>query len=526
MCNQKASYNSILFLALTVILLVSSIGCDTVKSTDYDFSAGTTSFYASWGTHINETIPVYDTSSEYQFNIVEFTGPDWYGDGLQIDQVNHSWSWDIGIDSAYISNFTIVIEVAERGIGGNYFAKIVDTAFFTIQTLGYAIHIDKIKNQLQGHMAEVSINLDSKLLPTEMSYNLIGGFDFLIAYDASVLTATQALPGALIDNDKFEYFTYRFGANGNCGGSCPSGLIRIVAMRETNDGITNDCHITSPGELAKIDFLVTSDYNLECQHTAIRFFWLDCGDNTLSDESGYWLNLGLEVIDFENNPVTDPIEYGYTGPAADCYDTVFKNDEVVKNSPIGSIAFYNGGIEIICKDTILDRGDVNYNGIPYEIADAVVFTNYFIEGFTAFMIDVEGQTEATEINGDGIPLTVADFLYLVRVIVGDASPMPQPTPNAYACFSKVDTDLLVESNVDLGAALFVINGNIYPTLANDAVNMELKYGHDGGKTRALVWSADGSSFSNGAILNINGGTLDSVGVAEYNGTTVECTSPQ
>ena len=37
--------------------------------------------------------------------------------------------------------------------------------------------------------------------------------------------------------------------------------------------------------------------------------------------------------------------------------------------------FYNGGVDIICTDEIDAAGDVNVNGIAYEIADAVMFTN-------------------------------------------------------------------------------------------------------------------------------------------------------
>jgi len=94
---------------------------------------------------------------------------------------------------------------------------------------GPMIKIEKIHNSLQGHYEFVSITTENGTLP-------MGGFDFLIAYDASALTFMEATPGQLLEDCGWEYFTYRFGSQGNCGGPCPSGLLRIVAIAEVNNG--------------------------------------------------------------------------------------------------------------------------------------------------------------------------------------------------------------------------------------------------------------------------------------------------
>jgi len=49
-----------------------------------------------------------------------------------------------------------------------------------------------------------------------------------------------------------------------------------------------------------------------------------------------------------------------------------------KVQPIRFVDFWNGGIDIACSDSIDARGDVNLNGIANEIADAVIYTNYFL----------------------------------------------------------------------------------------------------------------------------------------------------
>ena len=82
----------------------------------------------------------------------------------------------------------------------------------------------------------------------------------------------------------WEYFTYRYGADGNCSGGCPSGLLRVVGIAETNNGANHPTCYTPAGEftLFSMDFLVSDDRTLECQYVPIRFFWMDCGDNSIS----------------------------------------------------------------------------------------------------------------------------------------------------------------------------------------------------------------------------------------------------
>jgi hypothetical protein len=57
--------------------------------------------------------------------------------------------------------------------------------------------------------------------------------------------------------------------------------------------------------------------------------------------------------------------------------------------------------------------------IGYEIADAVLFSNYFIRGLPVFTINQAGQVAASDVNADGLVLTVADLVYLIRAVVGD-----------------------------------------------------------------------------------------------------------
>lgn len=461
--------------------------------------------------------------SALSYSLVSFDGPTYYGTGFNLDANTGEWTWDIGDNVDYLGDFTLCIAASDGAeICPPCNVTNADTACYKIHVSGFTIWIEKVHDQLQGHYTTASIYLDSAFVPAGFTSDLIGGFDFLIAYDASALTFTQATPGALIDSGAFEYFTYRFGPFGNCGSGCPSGMLRVVGLRETNNGATNPNHVAGPGELVVLHFFVTNDRTLNCMFVPIRFYWLDCADNVMASENGNLLYLGLKVFDFLGNEITDPDVYGMTGPADSCFVTVYNDTGGVKNAPLGAIIFRNGGIDIICSDSIDARGDINLNGIPNEIGDAVVFTNYFISGLAAFTINLEGQIAATEVNGDGIPLSVADLVYLIRVIVGDALPYAKVTPGTVAEFYSNGKDVTVKTPVDIGGALFVFDGEVTPMLANDARDMELKYATVDGMTRVLVYSMERGRLTSGSVLTLSGeATLISVEAATYYGSILE-----
>jgi hypothetical protein len=254
--------------------------------------------------------------------------------------------------------------------------------------------------------------------------------------------------------------------------------------------------------------MVSNDRTLECQYVPIRFFWMDCGDNTIA----YHSSTSLDDLSIEAG-VSDKV-FAYGVPPTEITDSTilsyptyygWQNIEECqplpgKPAPIRFVNFYNGGIDIVCADSIDARGDINLNGISNEIADAVVFTNYFIYGLAAFTVDVpnkpEGQIAATDVNADGIVLSVADLVYLIRVIVGDALPYPKLAPAGDINFTLIDNKLTTEA--ELGAALFVFDGNVAVSAAG---GFEIKSDYVNGQTRTLVYSMDAGVTISGNVLN-------------------------
>lgn len=160
-------------------------------------------------------------------------------------------------------------------------------------------------------------------------------------------------------------------------------------------------------------------------------------------------------------------------------------------------------------------GDININGLPYEIGDAVVFMNYFM-GETEFN---RRQYANSDCNRDGAQATIADLVYLLRVITHDtimaAPPLMWPQPEASLNPGAPQRDLgrcdiIVESEVALGGAAFeiIFNGNdIQPQavmLDSAAAYMQLSYTIRDNRLLVTVvnWDAGNSSFAKGRLLSV------------------------
>ncbi len=400
-----------------------------------------------------------------------------------------------------------------------------------LQTEPFGIYIEKTHMSFQGQHEFVDVSMFQ-------GSEQLWGFDLLIAYDASVLSFQAAIPGDIYEECGWEYFTYRYGANGNCGNACPSGLLRVVGFAETNNGANHPtCFgMAYPYSLFTLDFLVSDNRTYECQYAPIRFFWLDCGDNALSYHEiaapePYSQVLGISRFVYDNafdaagnfvpaNGMLIPMALTFPswGGAIDECDDIYNPD---KPAPIRFVDFYNGGIDIACADSIDARGDINLDGQANTIADAVLFSNYFVYGLGVFTVNVQGQIAATDVNADGIALSVADLVYLIRVVVGDALPYAKLSP-VTAQISNVGGVLSVDQS--MGAAYVVVEGQANPTLLASGVDMKYAYDATENVTRVLVVGmAQGAAFQ-GDFLQVNG-TVRSIEMATYYGAPVTAKLP-
>ena len=149
--------------------------------------------------------------------------------------------------------------------------------------------------------------------------------------------------------------------------------------------------------------------------------WADCGYNMLSNPLGDTIYIAREVYDFEGTllePADDLPSYG--GVPQVCFDDIYQ----VPHVPVQAFDFVHGSITFSCSSALCPPGDLNLNEVAHEIADLVLYSNYFVYGYDAFTKDVDCQVKASDVNGDGVTLTVEDMVYMLHIIIGDAIPFP------------------------------------------------------------------------------------------------------
>ncbi len=434
------------------------------------------------------------------YNLISFNGPG----TLTVNPATGAVTWPtMNNNIAYLGTFTAVVSVSDSAtLCPPCNTANADTCSLQISVAWGMLKIAKIHDAYLGSYVNVPV-----LLGTNYP---IGGFDLLIQYDPSALTFTKATEGGFLTGCKWEYFTYRFGAFGNCGNGCPNGFIRLVGIAETNNGAFHPlCNATwgigNPVDsvLANLEFLLSSNRGFQCSYLAVNFFWFDCGDNTFSNLKGDSLLISRNVYDYYGSGGLDTYTLIGTPATNATFPTNLGANHSCEHKNLPGkpdtwriIDFFNGGVDVICDTAIDARGDINLNGIKNEIADAVMFTNYFIQGLGAFLGHPQGSIAAADINNDGTSLTVADLVYLIRVIVGDALPYPKLAA-ANANWVHADNGAVTVDS-KLGGAFIVAKGNVTPTQV--AMNMDMKFGYDAvnNVTRILIApSPDGSKGLDG-----------------------------
>ncbi len=384
--------------------------------------------------------------------------------------------------------------------------------------------------------AQIPVGVQTDVILNIETNTIIGGFDVLLSFDASVMTFnTATIVGSEIEG--WEYFTYRLGSE-DCGANCPSGLVRLVGLADLSNGpVHPPVETLEPqGTLVSMNFLVANDQNLGDLFLPIEFAWYDCGDNTFSNTLGSILYLDTRIYGAEFNLLWDENDDIFFPESSRPFGlgAVDQCSVGASSAPIRCVEFINGGIKVIHPDSIDARGDINLNNISYEIGDAVLYSNYFIYGLGVFTINVAGQIAASDVNADGLTLSVADLVLMIRIIVGDATPIPKLVPYAEALqleSNRSSSVISVSTNSvsEIGGMLLVYD--IANDISIDAVkptdaasDMQMMYDVVDGQLRVLMYDMGRNYIESGenSVLEIlfNGeGSIDlvKVEVVDYQG---------
>jgi len=367
----------------------------------------------------------------------------------------------------------------------------------------FEVRIDTLTKVYFGTFIEISVTLKSGAFR-------LGGFDFLIRHNPAAISFQSIEPGPALFSDSgcaWQYFDFRYGPSGNCGTSaCKTGIIRVVSVANINNNILPNCwSFDEEVVIFTLKFRFTNDATYDCYLSPIEFVWYDCFDNNILFDSSSSGTVrmdelaGVKTVFSNGFPLqpdsTFPSDGGLT---ESCFDSA---------SLFSIVNFYNGGIETICYH-IDDRGDINLNGIANEVADADLFSEYFIKGLKVFIINAAGQIAATDINRDGEVLKLEDLVYLERIVEGNALPFADSTisgqtniiDNNYAKRVTIVTD---QPKVKVWLKF---KGEVTPT--DNAGNTEQMWHYDGHFSRFLLNVSQTDNQEVIELLNYTGkGTL-------------------
>lgn len=141
------------------------------------------------------------------------------------------------------------------------------------------------------------------------------------------------------------------------------------------------------------------------------------------------------------------------------------------------------------------RGDINYNTIPYEVADVVLLAQYFVEGieiFSPYSDERDYQICASDVNKDCQSLTLSDLVYLIRIILHDAVEIKNKFPSSdFVCILVRHNEITSFSSGQIAAIRFEFDSTTVPILL--ATNMEMMNKDN----KILVWNRMGNCIVRG-----------------------------
>jgi hypothetical protein len=267
-----------------------------------------------------------------------------------------------------------------------------------------------------------------------------------------------------------------------------TGRIWVTGQVDLPGGDDLDPMAQGEGEIMYIEFEATTDLNYAGLLAPVSFEFIDdlnYTDNTFIDENNQFI--GREEIKY-----TDGSFF---------------------------IKLYEGLI-----------GDINLNGLAFEISDLIYFNNHFLNPFE---YPLQGERlQNSDINQDGRPGTLGDLVYFIRIITGDAEPpskMSDPGELAAKLSLKNgenSLDVYSDWNSKIGAAMFIFVCEDEPQvfLTERSEGLKISKSFENGIFKVMICDHGGSVIRAGdgplLELDITGNNdikFESANLADVNG---------
>jgi hypothetical protein len=377
--------------------------------------------------------------------------------GMDPDFEDIIWEVD-GLPSSATFNFDnpgLINWVTDFADSGNYTVTVTatdpsgmaDTAGIEIDlapvTL-YSVTIDTVSS-FSGRLVEVDIFLKNK--------QAISEFELLIHFDAALLAPLEATNDGT-RSEHFEFFEYRINDGGN------QGDFRIMGRADVAGEPIGAPIPEGEGLLCRVSVQVSPNLSYVGSQVPIHFVTRLPGDNVLTLED----------------------------------DTAVDEE---------TITWYDGYVLIASPGTTM-LGDINLNGLAYEISDAVYFSNFFISpGLAPFN---DQQVLNSDLNQDGLAPSVADLVMMVQIIAGVIEPPLQKIlPSSEEVALEIIRDasgmyLQTKSPVDIAGAYLRFRGSEVNRLALfNLTELEMQSGYEDNQLSCLLISYESKTISSGAV---------------------------
>ena len=348
---------------------------------------------------------------------------------------------------------------------------LADTGYANVKVLPvdlYTLHFDTV-SAFPNAFIDVNVRLDNKLP--------VSSFKLLINYDPLALTLLDIVPTGTRSSG-FELFEY----NNNDEGV--PGNIRISGTADMGGGA--EAIPAGNGPVAKIQFHIVNNVTLGGSAPPLRYVFEDSLDNTVTDSIGQ--RVGQSDMSYQNSYV-NILEVG-----------------------------------------LIKIGDINLNGIPYEVGDAIYFGNYFMDP-VHYPFNVV-QYANSDVNHDGIVATIADLIALINVIIDGSPSAKVETGKDLSAKIYVDqqediTLLTYDANFEVGGLFMEYRSTESRSARVESAfkGVELLTAQEGDAARILLFSMDGVRMPQGEhqfveLVGIDGFQSDNVQLASADGQLV------
>ena len=352
-----------------------------------------------------------------------------------------------------------------------------DTAYVPVRihpTTIYGLQLDAVSVDL-GASTDFNISLQNELP--------VGSFSLLVNFDVTAVSISDVT----VDGTRaagFEYFNYVL----NYGDV--AGNVRLQGTASLS-GNPSAALAAGDGTIVRFRLKAASNLAYAGLDVPVRFVFLDeqtGNDNTLTDADGN--KIGQEEIEYTDG-------------------SVYFND-------VGEIKI----------------GDINLNGLTYEISDVVCFTNFMMNP-VLYPFNIL-QYANSDVNRDGLAATVADLVKLINMVVSGSARATvgadEGDLNASIRSKLASGRLSVTCDADFAVGGALITLATQSTIEPGAIHvagdgMTMVHFQDDENLRILIYSMEGASIPAGeneifTADGINDYTIEAVDLASADGRYV------